>query len=139
MNVKTICDVCGKYSESARCCTNCGSEILDDEEINSQQSLGRWGWAIFKLEINDIATKENALRYLREKWMSLEEFTVLHLIESQISKFESKAASIKVLIREDFLSMIVNDAISMFEGLSVMFEPVDIATAEEANKLLALG
>ncbi|MQA18801.1 hypothetical protein GEV01_04660 [Rugamonas sp. FT103W] len=89
--------------------------------------------------MNDSSLKEDVVQYLREKWVSLEEFTVLRLIDSQISRFESDAISIKVLTREDFLSMIVKDALSKFEGLSVQFEPVDLATAEEANELLTHG
>jgi hypothetical protein len=137
--VKAICDVCGKYSDNEKRCTNCGADIFADEEIPSQQSLGRWGWATFELPMNDSSSKENVLHYLREKWISLEEFTVLRLIDSQISRFESDAVSIKVLTREDFLSTIVKDALSKFEGVSVQFEPVDIATAEDANKLLTQG
>lgn len=137
--MKTICDACGKYSENEVRCTNCGTEILADEEIPLQQSLARWGWATFGFAMNDSSSKEDVVHYLREKWVSLEEFTVLHLIDSQISKFESNAISIKVLTREDFLSTIVKDALSKFEGLSVQFEPVDLATAEEANELLTHG
>jgi hypothetical protein len=137
--VRTICDVCGKYSENEKRCTNCGAEILAEEEIPSQQSLAKWGWATFGLAMSDSSSKENVLHYLREKWISLEEFTVLRLIDSQIFRFESDAVSIKVLTREDFLSTIVKDALSKFEGLSVQFEPVDLETAEEANKLLTQG
>jgi hypothetical protein len=137
--VRIICDICGQYSENERRCTNCGSEILADEEIPFQQSLARWGWATFEFVMIDSSSKGDLLRYLREKWISLEEFTVMRLIDSQISKFESNAVSIKVLAREDFLSTIIKDALARFEGLSVHFEPVDLATAEDANRLLNKG
>lgn len=136
--MKIICDVCGRNSASAEICTNCGAAIVSEVEIPDQSTSDRWGWGVFKFDMSDLSKKEEAINFLRAKWASLEEFTVLRLLTSQLSRFQPDVSEIKVIIREDFFSTIWRDASNKFEGLSVKFEPVySFHTAEEVNQLLS--
>jgi hypothetical protein len=134
--MKTICEICGQYSDSVERCTNCGSEIAKEEKTPPQHGFNRWGWAIFNLNMEDASVNADAIHYLREKWASLEEFTVLNLLNSQAARFDVHNRKIKVLIREDFLSAIAEEISLKFDGVSVEFEPVEFETSIEANELL---
>lgn len=131
--MKIICNICGKHSKDSSKCTNCSSEIvLNDEMWNGSTSV-KWGWATFSFSTDNLKTKEDIIYSLREKWESIEKFTIFHIINSQIYKLKTEAETIRVLTRKDFLSTITE-----YEGLFVKFEPlkININTAEEANKLL---
>ncbi|MFZ6723344.1 hypothetical protein [Undibacterium sp. Ji49W] len=135
--MKIICDIFGKYSKSDMTCTNCGSVIVSEDEIPHLALPVRWGWASFRFDMDSLLLKEEAINYLREKWIALEEFTVMHLLNSQVSRFRSDVNEIKVMVREDFFSSISQNVSNKFEGVSAEFEPTYFFdNAEDVNRLL---
>lgn len=133
--MKTICEICGKYSENNEKCTNCGASIQNDDEISSYNAPLVWGWAVFRFDTEDLLNKERAINYFREKWSSFEKFTVLSLLDSQLFRFAPGANEIRVIVREDFYLAILS-AGNQFQGISAEFIPINFNSAEEANEIL---
>ncbi|MCH8620257.1 DUF2318 domain-containing protein [Undibacterium sp. TS12] len=135
--MKTICDICGKYSEGDKTCSNCGAKIFTDEEINALPTHDNWGWAIFSLEAVNANLRAEAINFMREQWITLEKLTILNLVNSQLSKFRGNVSKIKVIIREDFFLTFWQELSNKFNGLSVEFKPEFLfETADEVNQLL---
>ncbi|MFZ6757914.1 hypothetical protein ACO0K9_11955 [Undibacterium sp. Ji50W] len=136
--MKKICDICGKYSESDKTCSNCGAKIFMDEEIAALPIRDRWGWAIFSLDALNVDLRVDALNFMRDQWTTLESFTVLHLVNSQLGQFCADATKIKVIIREDFFSSLWQELSIKFDGLTVEFNPeFHFKTTDEINELLS--
>lgn len=137
--MKIICEICGQFSESEERCTNCGAEIVSEEEIEKMPVRLEWGWAVFSFDAADRISKENAIDYMRGRWKHLEGFTQLSLIDSQLARFSADAIDIKLLVREDFFDSLSKDFSERFSFISGSFERVAVATAAEANALLKKG
>lgn len=135
--MKAICDVCGKYSELENVCTNCGSEILSEVAVASLPLNNAWGWGTFKFDTLDVLSKEEALVYMRGKWSQLENFTQLHLVTSQLSRFEAGLQEITVLVRQDDFLSLQRDLLIKYRDVSTEFEPIGtFKSADDLNDLL---
>jgi hypothetical protein len=134
--MKIICAVCGQFSESKKRCTNCGAEIVSEEEIERSPIRLEWGWAVFSFNTADRMSKEKAMDYMRERWEHLEGFTQLSLIDSQLVRFFVDAINIKLLVREDLFHSLSRDLSKHFSFLSGTFERIGVVTVTEANALL---
>jgi hypothetical protein len=134
--MKIICEICGQFSEDEERCTNCGAEIVSEEEIGQLPIRLEWGWAVFSFNAADQISKEKAISYMRERWAHLEEFTQLSLVDSQLGRFFADAIDIKLLVREDFFDSLSRDFSERFNFISGSFERATITTAAEANALI---
>jgi hypothetical protein len=137
--MKIICEICGRYSENEKTCSNCGAEILEDTEVAALPLNLTWGWGIFGLDKLEGAAREQALRCLRDQWDSMEKFTLLSLVTSQLAKFDLAENEIKVLIREDDYLRFRKTLETDFGQVSTKFEPLGVfSDASDLNHLLNL-
>lgn len=135
--MQTICEMCGYTSTDEKICSNCGQQILSEDDSSQYESpVIRWGLGTIETGALNFKAKTELIKFLKNELMLLENYSILRLLKSQLSIFDSGTDEFKVVIREDYFSSIRKKAKNSWPNISFNFEPLVIETAEEANQLI---
>lgn len=136
--MKTICEMCGKTSTNNKICSNCGAEIASQEQVAKLPTSLMWGWATF--DLSKLDNHMQAVDQLRTYLTTLEQFSLLHLIDSQVDNVTAEQRLIKLLLREDYCVELALKLKKEFNTVLVHFDTIGyFSYASELNALLELS